>query len=270
MIREAHVSIGGRRTRYLEAGAGWPVVLIHAFPLNADMWRHQLEHAPDGWRLIAPDVRGFGKTTLPSSENDLLSIDDLAGDVAALLDELEIESAVIGGLSMGGYITLALFRLAPARFQGMILADTRSQADTPEGREGRRRMIDLVRARGASAVADQMLPKLLGATSARTRPQLQAEVRRMIESAPVSAIAGALEAMMARPDATPDLERIPCPVLVMAGEEDTLTPVADAESMQQRIRRSRLVVLPEAGHLANLEAPEVFSKALADFLLANL
>jgi pimeloyl-ACP methyl ester carboxylesterase len=270
MIREAYVSIDGRRTRYLEAGAGWPVVLIHAFPLNAEMWRRQLEHAPDGWRFIAPDVRGFGKTPAPASPPDRLTIDDLARDVAALLDQLEIESAVIGGLSMGGYITLALFRLAPARFQGIILADTRSQADTPEGREGRCRMIELVRSRGASAVADQMLPKLLGATSVRRRPELQAEVRRMIEAAPVSAIAGALEAMMDRPDSTPELERIPCPVLVMAGEEDTLTPVADAESMQQRIMRSRLVVLPEAGHLANLESPEVFLRALADFLLANL
>src|SRR6185503_6037617 len=127
-------------------------------------------------------------------------LDDMAGDVTALLDELAIDSAVIGGLSMGGYITFALFRRAPERFTGMILADTKAQPDTPEGLEGRRQMIDLARRRGARAVADSMLPKLLGPSAVRRRPDLADSVRAMIERAAVPGIVAAIEAMIGRPD----------------------------------------------------------------------
>ena len=270
MIREAYVTIGDRKTRYLEAGNGWPVVLIHAFPLNADMWRPQLERVPDGWRFIAPDLRGFGPVSEQQSPAAATTIDDFAGDVGVLLDRLHIDRAIIGGLSMGGYVTFALFRKSAERFSGLILADTKAQADTPEGRDGRRKMIELVRASGASAVADQMLPKLLGATSTTARPELQAQVRRMIESTSVAAIAGALEALSTRPDSTPDLARITYPALIVVGAEDVLTPVADAEAMDRRIARSSLVVLPGAGHLSNLESPDAFSKALADFLASSI
>ena len=270
MIREAHVTIGDRKTRYLEAGAGWPVLLIHGFPLNAEMWRPQLERVPDGWRFVAPDLRGFGPAAAPGPEAAPATVDDFAGDLVVLLDRLHIDRAVIGGLSMGGYVTFALFRRSPERFSGIVLADTKSPADTPEGREGRRKMIELVRASGASAVADQMLPKLLGATSTTARPELQAQVRRMIESTSVPAIAGALEALSTRPDSTPDLARITYPALIVVGAEDVLTPVADAEAMDRRIARSSLVVLPGAGHLSNLESPDAFSKALADFLASSL
>jgi 3-oxoadipate enol-lactonase len=270
MIREAHVTIGDRRTRYLEAGAGWPVLLVHAFPLNADMWRPQLERVPDGWRFIAPDLRGFAPAADPQPAAGPTTVDDFAGDLAALLDRLQIDPAVIGGLSMGGYVTFALFRRSPERFSGMVLADTKSQADTPEGREGRRKMIELVRASGAAAVADQMMPKLLGATSTRTRPELASQVRQMIESTSAPAIAAALEALSARPDSTPDLGRIACPALIVVGAEDVLTPVADAEALDRRMARSHLVVLPEAGHLSNLESPDAFSKALGDFLASSL
>jgi 3-oxoadipate enol-lactonase len=267
MIREAQAAIGHRKTRYLEAGAGWPAILIHAFPLNADMWRPQLERVPAGWRLIAPDLRGFGPGAGPEVAT---TVDEFAGDLVALLDGLEIDRAVIGGLSMGGYVTFALFRRAPERFTGMILADTKAQADTDEGREGRRKMIELVRASGASAVADQMLPKLLAEASTRTNPALVSQVRQMIETTPAPVIAAALEALSRRPDSIPDLARIACPALVVAGAEDVLTPVADAAAMDRQLGRSSLVVLPGAGHLSNLESPEAFSKALADFLASSL
>ncbi|MFL6279651.1 MAG: alpha/beta fold hydrolase, partial [Vicinamibacterales bacterium] len=186
MIRESRVAIDGRTVRYLEAGSGWPVVLIHAFPLNADMWRPQLERVPEGWQFIAPDMRGFG----PEAARDpsAVTLDDMARDIVTLLDELAIDTAVIGGLSMGGYITFALFRRAPERFSGMILADTRAQADTPEGLDGRRKMIALARAEGAAGVAASMLPKLLGSTSLERRPDLPKKVRAMIESASAAAI----------------------------------------------------------------------------------
>ena len=269
MISEAHVTIGDRKTRYLEAGAGWPVVLIHAFPLNADMWRPQLERVPQGWRFIAPDLRGFGPAGSQAAA-ETATVDDYARDVGVLLDKLAVDCATIGGLSMGGYVTFAMLRQSRERFTGLILADTKSQADTPEGRDGRRKMIELVRASGPSAVADQMLPKLLSAATRRTRPEVEAQVRQMIESTSAPAIVAALEALSNRPDSTPDLAGIRYPSLIVVGAEDALTPVADAEAMDQRMARSTLVKLPDAGHLSNLESPDAFSKALGDFLASSL
>lgn len=268
MVRESRAAIDGRTIRYLEAGSGWPVVLIHAFPLNADMWRPQLDRVPEGWRFIAPDVRGFGP--LAAHQPGPASIDDLATDVVGLLDYLELDTAVMGGLSMGGYITFALFRLAPERFTGMVLADTKAQADTPQGLDARRQMIELAHTRGAAGVAESMLPKLLGMSTAQRRPDLARQVSAMIETAEASAIVAAIQAMMGRPDSSPDLSRIACPTLVVVGQEDVLTPLGDAAAMQNQISRSRLVVLPEAGHLSNLEAPDGFALAIADFLASNL
>lgn len=269
MVRETRATINGRRMRYLDAGSGWPVVLIHAFPLNAEMWRPQLERVPEGWRFIAPDMRGFGPDD-GSAGPASLTLDDMAGDVAVLLDELALDQAVIGGLSMGGYITFALFRRSPERFSAMILADTKAQADTAEGLEGRRSMIARARAEGSRGVAESMLPKLLGKTSLDRRASLPDHVRTMIETASTSALVAALEAMMRRPDSTDDLTRISCPTLVIVGEEDMVTPISDAAALQNQITRSRLVILPEAGHLSNLEVPDGFALALSDFLSSNL
>lgn len=268
MVRESRATINRRTVRYLDAGSGWPVVLIHAFPLNADMWRPQLERVPEGWRFIAPDLRGFGSDAAAAPGS--ITLDDLAGDVAAFLDELAIDPAVIGGLSMGGYITFALFRRAPERFSGMILADTKAPADTPEGLEARRQMIVVARAQGASGVAESMLPKLLGKTTFERRPDLPQKVRAMIEQASTEGVVAAIQAMMARPDSTRDLSRIACPTLVIVGEEDVVTPVTDAVALQNQISRSRLVILPQAGHLSNLEVPDGFALALSDFLASNL
>ena len=270
MVRELRVTIDHRRVRYLEAGSGWPVVLLHAFPFSADMWRPELERVPEGWHFIAPDLRGFGPDGAAPVGTEKVTLDDMAEDVGSLLDHLKIETAVIGGLSMGGYVTFALFRSEPERFTGMILADTKAEADTPEGREGRRKMIEVAHARGPAGVADAMLPKLLGATSKARRPALVPQVRQMIESQRVESIVAAIEAMMARPDSRPDLPRISCPALVVVGDEDELTPPADAERMQNDISRSRLVVLPEAGHLSSLEVPDGFTLAQSDFLASNL
>jgi pimeloyl-ACP methyl ester carboxylesterase len=243
-------------------------VLIHGFPLGAEQWRPQLENVPDGWQYIAPDLRGFGVD--PALGGTAVTMDDYAGDVVGLLDELEIERAVIGGLSMGGYVTFALFRRAPERFSGVVLADTRSQADTPDGRQARRALSAVVEKDGASAVADQMLPKLLGPTTHEKRPAVVRDVRRLIEGTAAEGIQGALHALMTRPDSTPDLARIGTPTLVIVGEEDAITPVSDSEFLAQSIGRARLVKLPAAGHLSNLETPGGFSQALQDFLTSNL
>jgi len=263
MISERFITSHGRRTRYLEAGTGRPLLLLHAFPLNADMWRGELELVPPGWRMIAPDFPGFGGTALGAAP---ATMDDLASATEGVLDALAIERAVVAGLSMGGYAAFALFRRGPQRFDGLVLADTRASADTAEGRQARRAMIDLVRAKGSAAIADAMLPKLLSSVTAQAQPELVAEVRRMIESAQPPSIAAALEAMIARPDSTVDLERVSCPVLVVVGADDVPTPVAESEAMHERLPGSRLVVFNAVGHLSPLEAPAQFGAALAEFL----
>ena len=238
------------------------VVLLHAFPLNATLWRPQAERAATGWRFVTPDLPGFGASVLPAAR----TMEAMAREVLNVLDEQGITRAVIGGLSMGGYVTLALYRLAPERFAAMVLADTRATADSDEQKAGRRRMLATLAERGPAGVADEMLPKLLGATSARERPQLAAQVRAMIESNSRDAIGGAIEAMLTRPDSRPLLPHVAVPTLVLCGEEDALTPVADSTALAAGIQGSRLVRIERAGHLSNLEAPEPFSQALNTFL----
>jgi pimeloyl-ACP methyl ester carboxylesterase len=232
------------------------------------MWRPQLEAVPDGCRFIAPDLPGFGGEDPPATGSP--SMDAYAEDVVALLDALEIDRAVIGGLSMGGYVTFALFRRAPERFSGMLLADTRTPADTPDGRSARRAMSELVKTQGPTAVADQMIGKLLGKTTRATRPHVEREVRRLIEANTIRGLDDAIQAMLGRPDSSPDLQRISMPTLVIVGEEDVLTPVSDSEAIHNAIDRSHLVVLEGAGHLSNLEVPEDFSEVLQNFLGSNL
>jgi pimeloyl-ACP methyl ester carboxylesterase len=255
------------RLRYLEAAPRGRVqgtlVLIHAFPMNARMWENQLGCADAGWRVLAPQLRGFdGGDGDPAAQ----SVDDFAGDIIDLLDGLHVHEAVIGGLSMGGYIAFAMFRHAPRYFRGLILADTRPQSDAPPAVQARNDMLALVRSRGASAVADQMLPRLLGETTRRERPEVVERTRALILASSPEAIAGAIVALRDRPDSTPLLDTIHCPTLIVVGDEDALTPPELSEGMQHAIPGSELVVIRRAGHLANLEQPEEFNGALARFL----
>jgi pimeloyl-ACP methyl ester carboxylesterase len=227
------------------------------------MWQAQLALADRGWRVIAPHLRGFDGAT---GDPPAASVDDYAADMIDLLDALHIHEAVIGGVSMGGYVAFAMFRHAPRYFQGMILADTRSQADTPEGVEGRKRMLELVQHRGPAAVADEMVPKLLGATTLRTRPDVVETVRSLALANSAEAIAGAIRALMTRPDSTPLLSSIHCPALVVVGDEDIVTPPPLAEQLHQGISGSTLSVIPGAGHLSNIEQPDAFNAAVTHFL----
>jgi 3-oxoadipate enol-lactonase len=238
-------------------------VLLHAFPLNARMWEGQLALAGGGWRVIAPHFRGVDGGT---GDPPTTSIDDYAGDVIDLLDALHIDQAVIGGLSMGGYAAFAILRLAARYVQGLVLADTRSEGDTLEGLEGRRKMLDLVQSKGAPAVAEEMIPKLLGETTRGSRVEVIDRVRSLILSNSSESIAGAVRALMTRPDSTPLLSKIHVPTLILVGAEDTVTPPALSEKMHGAIAGSELAVIPEAGHLANLERPDLFNAALARFL----
>jgi pimeloyl-ACP methyl ester carboxylesterase len=243
------------------------LVLLHAFPLNARMWEGQLPLANGGWRVIAPHFRGLDAG---AGDPPTMSIDDYAGDVIDLLDALHIDQALIGGLSMGGYAAFAVLRHAARYVQGLILADTRAEADTPEGLDARRKMLDLVQSKGAAAVAEEMIPKLLGETTRRSRAEVIDQVRSLVLSNSSEAIAGSVRALMSRPDSTPLLPTIHVPTLILVGAEDTVTPSALSEKMHNAIAGSELTVIPEAGHLTNLERPNLFNAALARFLSHRL
>ena len=227
------------------------------------MWEGQLALADRGWRVLAPQLRGFDGA---AGDPPAASMDDYAGDVIDLLDALHVKTAVIGGLSMGGYVTFALLRLAARYVQGLILADTRPQADTPEAIEGRKSLLQVVRDKGAAGVADQMLPKLLGETTRQTRPEVVEGVRSLVLANSAEAIAGAIHALMNRPDSTPLLSSIHVPTLIVVGDHDAVTPRPLAEDMHRAISGSELVVIQGAGHLTNLEDPAAFTDALARFL----
>lgn len=276
IIRQ-HAAVHGLRQSYLAAfhGESWPVdpgeviVFLHAFPLHAGMWAPQLEALPEGWAAIAPDVRGFGLSEPdPAPCNPAESLDEVADDVAALLDQLGIRRAVFCGLSMGGYELLALRRRHPGRVAGMVLADTRAGADSEAGRAGRQAMLDLLAREGPPAVAAQMAPKLVGETSARERPDVRRDVARLMSGASADAIGHAVVRMMRRPDSTPGLGDIRCPALVVVGDEDGLTPVSESQALHAAIPDASLAVIPRAGHLSNLERPGAFNAALWWFLRA--
>ena len=237
------------------------------------MWESQLAAFADrGWRVIAPHFRGFGDSPVARRSQAVsdtaadITVDDYAGDVIDLLDALHVPEAVVVGLSMGGYVALAMMRLAPRYIHALVLADTRPQADTPEGLENRKRMVQLARERGVDAIADEMVPRLVGETTHRERPDVEARVHALAASGSVDGVIGALEAMKTRPDSTPLLASIHVPALVIVGEEDVITPPALSVAMQDAIAGSDLVVLPRAGHLPNLETPDAFDAALAKFL----
>jgi len=248
---------------YDASGNGSPLVLLHGFPFNRTLWREQVEAFRGHYRCICVDLRGHGETT---ATGDIATMEEMAADVAALLDELQIERVALGGLSMGGYVALAFYRSFPERVRSLILADTRPQADTDEARRSREETATRVLREGMTIIADAMLPKLLAPSTYAERPDIVARVRAMIlNTNPWGAVA-ALRGMAARRDQTELLHKIQCPTLIMVGSLDAITPPGDAEALHREIRGSHLAVIEGAGHVSNLERPEQFNRALANFL----
>lgn len=257
-----HATINGISLAYHDQGNGLPIVFLHAFPLNRTMWAQQEAALSSQFRIITVDLRGHGESDAPLWH---YTLDQAAEDVRALLDHLAIQQALFVGLSMGGYILLAFHRKYANRVKGMVLADTKAQADTPEGKEGRFKMAQLAYKQGSSAIADLMLPKLLSPATIQSRPVIVQQVRAMIEGNQISGIVGDLMAMAERPDSVPLLKQITCPTQIIVGDLDQATPPADANLMAEQIPHARLALIPNAAHLANMEQPETFSALVAEF-----
>jgi 3-oxoadipate enol-lactonase len=256
-------SINGVQLHYTEQGSGKPVLLVHGFPLDSRMWDAQVPVlTAAGCRVVAPDLRGFGRSQSDSS----FTLESLADDLHSLAQAVGATPFVLVGLSMGGYVALAYAKKYAADLRGLVLVDTKAEADTPEGKEGRGKMIDLVRKDGSKAIADQMMPKMLAKDAADQRPQTAQLLRRIMEACPPKTIEHALAAMRDRPDRSGELAAIKVPTLVVVGESDAITPPAVAESMVSKVPGARLVVIRGAGHMSPMEQPEQVNRAIRAFL----
>jgi 3-oxoadipate enol-lactonase len=256
--------VRGVEMAYDEAGRGAPVVLLHSFPFDRSMWREQVRALSETCRVVVPDLRGQGETPLGETEG-AATMEEMAADVAALLDELNVGRAVVGGLSMGGYVALAFYRAFPERVVALVLADTRAGADTEDARRTREETARRALAEGMGPIVDTMIPKLLS-VEGRRRPETVARVREMMLAASPKGAAAALRGMALRRDQTDLLEGVEVPTLIVVGCEDAVTPPAEAEAMLGKIKGSRLCVIEGAGHLSNVERPEEFNRALVEFL----
>jgi pimeloyl-ACP methyl ester carboxylesterase len=257
---------GGIEIGYDDVGSGLPVVFLHGFPHNRSLWTPQRLALHERARCIIPDLRGFGESSPSPDGADAPSMDRYADDVAALLDVLRIPRAVICGLSMGGYVAFAFWRRHRDRVRALALLDTRAGADTDEARAKRRDMIALAHAKGSGAIADAMITGMVGKSTREKSPETVDAVHRMLESAPVDGIVGALDALMTRPDSTPTLATIDVPTLIVVGDEDVLTPPSEARALHAGIRGSHLEIIAGAGHVANLERPATVNHFLTEFL----
>ena len=250
--------------KYEESGHGFPVILLHGFPHNRSLWADQLFGLSDRCRIIAPDLRGFGE----SAPREPYSMESYADDVAELMERLELEKAMVGGLSMGGYVAFEFLRRHRDRVHSLVLADTKPGADTDETKGKRKALQEVARTSGAIAVADAQITGMIGAKTRETRPEIAERVHGMMAAQPVEGIVGALEAMMNRRDSTAMLPEIKLPVLIVVGEDDALTPEKESRAMHAAIPGSLLVVIPEAGHVSNVEHPDQFNSAMRNFLAA--
>lgn len=260
------VRVGRGHVAFESAGTGEPLVLLHGFPHDRTLWAPQLAAPIDGVRTFAPDLPGFGE----SSRVGEASVERWADWLAALLDHLQLERVMLGGLSMGGYLCFAFWRRHPQRVRALILADTRAGADDLDAKAKRSEMQALVRAQGAGSIAERMLPGMVGRTTRDSRPDVVAALDAMMRRQSMPAIVDALTLLRERPDSTPTLATISVPTLVLCGEEDALTPVKESEAMASAIPGSRLAIVPRAGHASNLEEPATFTRLLSGFASATI
>lgn len=254
-------TLNGIRLAWDDQGQGTPVVLLHGFPFTRWMWRPQVAALSRGHRVITPDFRGFGE-----SGGLIESLEQLAADVHALVERLGLSRFVLGGFSMGGYVAFRFIARHADRLSGLMLLDTRPEADTEEGKQRRYAGIERIRTEGPNGFLDDFTKLVVSPRTAESRPEVLADVRRLMEDARPDALAGGLRAMAERPDSTPLLSTISVPTLVLVGEDDKATPVESSRKMAVAIPGTDLVIIPGAGHVSNIEQPDAFNAALVMFL----
>jgi pimeloyl-ACP methyl ester carboxylesterase len=250
----------GLSIAYDDTGAGTPLVFLHAFPLDRGMWKPQLTGLRETARVLAPDLPGFGESPAAT-----FSIEGVADVIAEFLIELKIPKAVVCGLSMGGYVALALARKHADMLAGLILADTRAGIDDTNTKANRTKSIALVNEKGSAALFEAMLPRVVSEQS-HAKPEVIDRLKSLAAKQPAASVAAALAALRDRPDANDGLKDIAVPTLVIVGEFDMVTPLLSAANLSAQIRRSTLLHIPGAGHLSNVENPGAFNAAVCGFI----
>ena len=258
---KAHIN--GINLSYTDQGEGVPLVFIHAFPLSSAMWEPQIKQFSQNYRVVAIDLRGHGES---DASLWYFTLDDYAKDIHALLTHINIKEATFIGLSMGGYTLFSLYRKFPELVKAMVLADTRAQADSEEAKAGRFAMVQAAFQNGPQAIAEMMIPKILASSTIQHRKDIVDRIQTIILNNQSSGIIVDLMAMAQRPDSTTLLSQISCPTLIIVGEHDVATPPAEAQYMKDRIQDAKLVTIPQAGHMSNLEQSDAFNRALSEFL----
>ncbi|MBS0204711.1 MAG: alpha/beta fold hydrolase [Planctomycetes bacterium] len=262
MLRK--IDVGGVRYRVADEGVGPVLLLVHGFPLNHTMWRAQIEEFARTHRVIAPDLRGFGGT---DGALYSVSMQQFADDLAELLEALAVEEPVIFcGLSMGGYIAWQFLQRHPSRVAKLVVSNTRAASDSPEAAANRLKMADIVLKEGPEPVAWAMMPKLFAQCTSDQCPRIIDEVRQMVMTSNPVAIAAAHRGMAVRPDVTGWLPEIRVPTLVICGEHDAISPAAEMQAFAGLIPGVNCVVIPNAGHMAPMEQPDLFNEAIRGFL----
>jgi len=258
------LAVNGTEIYCDDCGTGTPLVLVHGFPLDRTMWSEQLDQLSGCCRVITPDMRGFGQSL---AKGDLTTMEQMADDLTGLLDALGIqEPVVLGGLSMGGYVAFQFWRKYAARLCGLILCDTKAEADTPEVAVNRRATAERLLGEGLAPIADTMLPKLFSETTRQRHPKVIERVRHSILAADPRGIAAAARGMAERPDMTASLGQIQCPTLVLVGQNDPLSPPAMMRTMSEAIPDAEFVEIANAGHMAPLENPAEANAAICGFM----
>ncbi len=258
----AKATINGVTITYNDRGKGDAVLFVHGFPLNKSMWKAQLTSLSQHYRCIAPDLRGHGASQdIPGT----YTMDLLADDLKGLLNHLRLRQVTLVGFSMGGYAAFAFYRKYPDSVRSLVLADTRPQPDSSEAKQGREATAQTVLREGTAGTAKALTPRML-APASQQNPALVQSVQAMMTSTPVNGWVGDLRGLAARPDSMDTLAKITCPTLILVGDQDGVTPPPESHLMAERIKRAKLVTIPQAGHLSPLEQPRVFNQALRQFL----
>lgn len=253
---------GGLELAYDDVGVGPPLLFIHGWPHNRTLWAAQLSGLPTHARCLAPDLRGFGGSSVAPP----YTIDQYADDLAAFLGVLGLDQVVVCGVSMGGYVALSMLRRHASVFRALILTSTRATADSSEAREKRARLITFVREHGVEALAGRQLKAMVGETTFTSRPDVRESLRVLMAGAPEQGVVGALEAMAARADSTDLLGGIGMPTLVVSGSEDTFTPPDEVRALADAIPGARLEVIQGAGHVCSYERPAAYNHVVSEFL----
>jgi 3-oxoadipate enol-lactonase len=258
------IAVGDSQMNFVERGKGTPLLLVHGYPLDHTMWSGQLNGLADACRLIAPDLRGFGGSSVTPG---VATMAQMADDLAGLLDALKIkEPIVFCGLSMGGYVAWQFALRHRQRLAKLILCDTKAVADSAEAAAGRRKTADQVLAKGASVAAEALLPKLFAPETPKSQPQIVEATKQVILRTKPEGIAAALLGMAERPDVSGRLAEIDLPALVICGQHDAISPPAEMREIAAKLPRGRFVEIAGAGHMAPLERPDKVNAAIREFL----